>query len=67
MSYLGDEQRKMRLMVTTNVAAGGDSGAAILDGQGRIVGLLVAGDGATQSLAIPTETIRETFINRFAP
>jgi S1-C subfamily serine protease len=67
MSYLGDEQRKMRLLVTTNVAAGGDSGAAILDGQGRIVGLLVAGDGATQSLAIPTETIRETFINRFAP
>ena len=67
MSYLGDEQRKMRLLVTTNVASGGDSGAAILDAQGRIVGLLVAGDGATRSLAIPIETVRETFINRFAP
>lgn len=66
-SYLGGEQRAMRVLVTTNVSAGGDSGAPILDGQGRIVGILVAGDGATKSLSIPTETMRETFINRFTP
>lgn len=67
LSYLGDQTGAMRLLVTTNVSSGGDSGAPILDSAGRIVGLLVAGDGATKSLAIPSETIRATFIQRFAP
>jgi hypothetical protein len=67
LSYLGDQTSTMRLLVTTNVSSGGDSGAPILDSAGRIVGLLVAGDGVTKSLAIPSETIRSTFIHRFAP
>jgi hypothetical protein len=67
LPYLGDDSPEMRMLVTTNVSAGGDSGAPILDSQGRIVGMLVAGDGQTRSLAIPTETIRENFINRFTP
>jgi S1-C subfamily serine protease len=67
LAYLGDPNKKIRVLVTSNVSSGGDSGAPILDGQGRIVGLLVAGDGSSKSLAIPTETIREAFINRFAP
>lgn len=67
LAYLGDDSPAMKLLVTTHVSAGGDSGAPILDSQGRIVGMLVAGDGETRSFAIPVETIRETFINSFAP
>lgn len=67
LSYLGGDAPAMNLLVTTNVSAGGDSGAPVLDGEGRIVGMLVAGDGSTKSFAIPIETIRETFINAFTP
>lgn len=67
VSYLGDGSEPMRLLVTTNVSSSGDSGAPILDKDQRIVGLLVAGDGESKSLSIPSETIREAFINRFAP
>lgn len=67
VSYLGDGSEPMRLLVTTNVSSSGDSGAPILDKEQRIVGLLVAGDGESKSLSIPSETIREAFINRFAP
>ena len=67
VSYLGADSPEMKLLVTTNLSAGGDSGAPLLDRDGRMVGMLVAGDGATKSLDIPMETIRETFINTFAP
>ncbi|MGE0592507.1 MAG: TIR domain-containing protein [Vicinamibacterales bacterium] len=65
--YLGNDGPTLELLATTHVSAGGDSGAPILDDGGRVVGMLVAGDGATKSLAIPTETMRTTFIEAFTP
>lgn len=38
---------------------GGDSGAGVFNTSGRIVGVLVAGDGAAHSLIVPTEDLLE--------
>jgi hypothetical protein len=55
----GTESRK-GLLETTSIAAAGDSGAPVIDRDGRVVGILYAGSNET-SLIVPIEQIMSEF------
>ena len=52
------------LLETTNIAAAGDSGAPVLDSEGRVVGMLYAGS-RDSSIVIPIEQIMAAFPEAF--
>lgn len=58
--------RKMaRLLITTEIAGFGDSGAPVIDSEGRIVGMLF-GASPTEAICIPIEDIKASFLDAFS-
>lgn len=53
-----------RLLITTEIAGYGDSGAPVIDSEGRIVGMIF-GASNTEAICIPIEDIKASFFDAF--
>jgi hypothetical protein len=53
-----------RLLITTAISAAGDSGGAVIDKEGKVVGMLFGGS-QRESVVIPIEDIRARFLEAF--
>ncbi len=57
---VGGEARISRALTTTYISGPGDAGGPVLDGEGRLVAVLVGG-GRDQSISIPIEIVKVAF------